>query len=106
MMSIEDKKILENFAKQVRLHFTDARIWAFGSRARGHAAWDSDFDICIVLEQVDSKKDKIIRSIAWEIGFENNRVITTILFDAAQFEHGPMSESTLVANILQGGIAA
>jgi hypothetical protein len=33
-------------------------------------------------------------------------VITTAVFDSAQFERGPMSESTLVATILQEGIAA
>jgi hypothetical protein len=60
----------------------------------------------IVLSEVDQKIDRWIRGIAWEVGFENNRVLTTILFDKAQFEHGLMSESTLVDNILREGISA
>lgn len=106
MISNEDKRILNEFSRQVRRHFHGARIWAFGSRARGNATWDSDFDICIVLEHVDADTNQRIRDIAWEIGFENERVITTIILDSEQFDKGPMSESTLVRNILQGGIAA
>jgi predicted nucleotidyltransferase len=106
MMSKEDRKILNEFTSRVREKFSDARVWAFGSRARGGATWESDFDIFIVLSEVDKKTDRWIRDLAWEVGFENDRVITTVLLDRAQFEHGPMSESTLVANILREGISA
>ena len=106
MMSKEDRKILKKFKARVHERFSDARIWAFGSRTRGDATWDSDFDIFIVLSEVDQKIDRWIRGIAWEVGFENDRVITTVLIDKEQFEHGPMSESTLVANILREGLSA
>jgi hypothetical protein len=33
-------------------------------------------------------------------------VIVPICFASAEFEHGPMSESTLVTNILHDGVAA
>ncbi len=106
MMSKEDRKILKKFKARVHERFSDSRIWAFGSRTRGDSTWDSDFDIFIVLSEVDQKIDRLIRGIAWEVGFENDRVITTVLIDKEQFEHGPMSESTLVANILREGLSA
>lgn len=106
MMSEQDRSILDQFTSRVRERFQDARIWAFGSRARGNATWESDFDICIVLNQVNQETDRWIRDIAWEVGFENERVITTVVFDFDQFENGPMSESTLVANVLQEGAAS
>ena len=106
MMSDQDRRILDQFTSLVRERFPDARIWAFGSRARGNATWESDFDICIVLNQVNQETDRWIRDIAWEVGFENERVITTVVFDFDQFENGPMSESTLVANVLQDGVAS
>lgn len=106
MMSEQDRSILDQFTSLVRERFPDARIWAFGSRARGNATWESDFDICIVLNQVNQETDRWIRDIAWEVGFENERVITTVVFDFDQFENGPMSESTLVANVLQEGVAS
>lgn len=106
MISIEDKKILDTFSKRVRERLPGARIWAFGSRVRGDATWESDFDVCVVLNQVEPWAERYLRDVAWEIGFENDRVITTIVLDTGQFERGPMSESTLVTNILQEGMAA
>jgi len=106
MMSKEDRKILDIFKARVLERHSDARIWAFGSRARGDATWESDFDIFIVLSEVGHEIDRWIRDTAWEVGFENDRIITTILLDNEQFEHGPMSESTIVANILREGISA
>ena len=106
MMSKEDRKILKKFKARVHERFSDARVWAFGSRARGEATWESDFDMFIVLNHVDWENDRCIRDIAWEVGFENDRVITTVLLDKVQFERGPMSESTIVANILREGISA
>ncbi len=81
MMSKEDRKILKKFKGRVHERFSDARIWAFGSRARGEATWESDFDMFIVLSEVDQKIDRWIRDLAWEVGFENDRVITTVLLD-------------------------
>lgn len=106
MISEEDRKILSEFSLRLLQRFPDARLWAFGSRARGNATWDSDFDFCIVLDNVDSNIDQWIRDLAWEVGFENERVITTVVLDKYQFEEGPMSESTLVANIIKESIAA
>lgn len=106
MISKKDRKILDEFTARVRERFSDAQVWAFGSRARGEATWESDFDLLIVLSDVDQKTERWIRDVAWEVGFENDLVITTVLLDKEQFEYGPMSESTLVANILREGISA
>ena len=106
MLTHEDQGVLTELTARIRERFPGARVWVYGSRARGTAAWDSDFDVCIVLQQVDQEIDRWIRDMAWEVGFENDRVITTVVMDQEEFEHGPMSESTLVGNILQEGVAA
>ena len=106
MMVAADRKILESLAKKIRNIYPSARVWAFGSRARGDATWESDFDVCIVLPQKNESDESVIRDICWEIGFENDRVITTVIIDQSQFNDGPMSESTLLENILREGVAA
>ncbi len=104
MMKKEDCLLVDRFAEKVRSLLPDAAIWIFGSRARGDARSDSDIDLLIVLGKVTPRVDRMIRDIAWEIGFENERVITTVLLEREEFEHGPMSESTLVANVLREGV--
>jgi predicted nucleotidyltransferase len=106
MMAARDRRILDLFAARVRQHFPAARIWAFGSRARGDSTWESDLDVCVVLHQHAPDTDDLIGQIAWGIGFEHELVITPLCFASEEFEHGPMSASTLVTNILQDGVAA
>ena len=51
-MSPEDRRILDLFAVRVRALAPSAAIWAFGSRARGSAHPESDFDLCLVVPEV------------------------------------------------------
>uniref|UniRef100_A0A832A425 Nucleotidyltransferase domain-containing protein n=1 Tax=Desulfacinum infernum TaxID=35837 RepID=A0A832A425_9BACT len=106
MMQEKDRVLLERFAARLRAFYPEAEIWAFGSRARGDAQPDSDLDLLIVLDKVNANLDCIIRDIAWEIGFESECVISTVLLEREEFECGPMSESTLVANVLHEGVRA
>jgi len=52
MLSERDQKILTEFASLVRERFSDARIWAFGSRARGETTQESDLDVCVVVKSL------------------------------------------------------
>jgi predicted nucleotidyltransferase len=105
-MNQDDQVIFTLFAARVRERFPDARLWAFGSRARGGAGWDSDFDICVVVDRLDARADQALSDIAWEVGFARDRVITIVPFSREAFERGPFSESTLVETIRREGIPA
>ena len=106
MMADRDRKILDQFAARVRDQYPDAEVWAFGSRARGDATWESDLDVCVVDDNLTHADEYTIGDIAWEVGFKHGLVIIPICFTREAFKHGPMSASTLVANILREGIAA
>jgi len=106
MMKEKDRKLFQVFARRVRALFPTAAIWSFSSRARGDHMRESDLDCLIVLDSLTPQADRAIRDIAWEVGFESGIVITTVILDRQEFECGPMSESTLVANILREGIPA
>ena len=76
MISDADRDILNLFALRVRERFPEARVWAFGSRARGDVVWDSDFDVCVILDRLDAATDHALSDVAWEVGFSHDRVIT------------------------------
>lgn len=106
-MTVADRQILEAFAAAVRRRWPDARVWAFGSRARGDATRESDMDVCIVISEPVTRSVKDwIGDVAWEVGFAADRIITTIVIERREFEEGPRSISPLVANILREGVAA
>ena len=106
MFSNRDEKIFSQFAAEVRKKFPAAKIWAYGSRVRGDATVESDLDVCVVVDKLDDASDSAIMQIAWQIGFENDVIISTVTYSREEFEDGPCSESGLVQNILIYGIAA
>ncbi|PKN25391.1 MAG: nucleotidyltransferase domain-containing protein [Deltaproteobacteria bacterium HGW-Deltaproteobacteria-21] len=106
MLSSKDKDIVTLFSARIRERFPGARIWAFGSRAKGFATDESDLDVCVVVDTLDEEKDQQILKIAWEVGFENDVVISTVTYSKQDFEEGPCSESPLVQTILDAGVAA
>jgi len=105
-MQEHDRRVLEEFAAKVRLQFPEAQIWAFGSRVRDGATWESDLDVCVVLENLDSDIRETISGIAWEVGFERDLLISTVVFPREMFEHGRCSVSGLVQTIREEGIPA
>lgn len=106
-MDPKDRQILTEFAARVRSVEPRARIWAYGSRARGDAEEYSDFDVCVVLPgQLTFERRQAIGHIAWAVGFDYDRLVTTVVFSEEEFERGPMSAHPLVKNILREGLAA
>ena len=105
-MSIDDRRLLDQFAERVRAHAPSAVIYAFGSRARGTADPESDLDLCVIVPEVTREISDAVGTVAWEIGFEAGRVLAPIMVSADAFERGPLSASTLVANIRREGVSA
>ena len=106
MMSAEDRELLGAFARRVRLVAPSAAIWAFGSRARGAAHLESDLDLLVVVPEATRDLRESVHRSAWEIGFEHRRLLAPVILTAEDFERGPMSASTLVANVRRDGVAA
>ena len=104
-MTPKDARILDEFAAAVRQRFPGARVWAFGSRARGDSMEDSDLDVCVVVKHLDDGVDDEISHIAWEVSFEHSAVVCPVAFSTEEFERGPCSQSSIVQNILQEGVA-
>ena len=104
-MNDYDNQVLQEFVRRLRSRFPDARVWAFGSRVRGDAAPDSDLDVCIVVDRLDEQRDREISGIAWEVGFVNDVVISTVTFSRQEFAAGPLAVSPIVTSILHDGIA-
>ena len=60
-------QILKEFAEKVQTRYPKARIWLFGSYARGTATKESDLDVCVVLQRFEPEDRLEISDMAWEI---------------------------------------
>ncbi|MCL5278532.1 MAG: nucleotidyltransferase domain-containing protein [Planctomycetes bacterium] len=76
----------------------------FGSRARGDATTGSDLDLFLVVDHIDADLRDRLSEIAWEIGFENDVVLSTFVVTADQLERGPLGVSPIVHQIEKEGI--
>lgn len=105
-MQTKDKELLDLFANRIKDRIANAKIWAFGSRARGEANSDSDFDILVVLPEINSAQKKFISEIAWEISYENEILLAPIVYSFEKFNYPAIQKSSLIQNILREGVAA
>ena len=76
----------------------------FGSRARGDASAGSDLDVFLVVDRIDPDLRERISEVAWEVGFENDVVLSTFVVTVKQLERGPMGVSPIVRQVEQEGI--
>lgn len=80
----------------------DLRV--FGSRARGDASPESDLDVFIELEEATPEQRQRISEIAWEVGFEMDRVISTLVTTRDDLERGAMGANPLLLQIEREGV--
>ena len=76
----------------------------FGSRARGEAGDESDLDIFIEVEDITLKQRQKIREIAFDVGFEMDRIISTFVATRKQIEEGPLGANPIMFRIENEGI--
>ena len=97
----------EQFLQEVKRYVHDidprAEVWLFGSRARGDAREDSDWDF-LILTQADLSSGKrwVFSDHLFDIELETGRMISTIVWP--QRERRRYAVTDLYANVMEEGI--
>jgi len=99
-------EILKKFAAKVRAVYPEARIMGFGSYPRGTAGKESDLDVCVVLKAFKPEDRFVISDLAWDVGFDYDILISTIVISEYEYENGAISTSPLIESIRSEGVAA
>lgn len=104
MLSATDRNIATTFKRRLRSVSAVLDMRVYGSRARGDAAPDSDLDIYIELESITPQLRRQISEVAWEVGLEMDRMISTLVVTREQLEHGPMGVNPIILNVQAEGV--
>jgi predicted nucleotidyltransferase len=95
---------VQYFVEQVRaLQPPPDLVVLYGSRARGDARPDSDYDLLIVLPNRKSPVVSALYDIVMEIQLRYIRLFSLLLFSREEFERARARHEAVVRNALQEG---
>jgi predicted nucleotidyltransferase len=104
-MSAVDLTIVHEFKgrAEAALPHRIVRVMLYGSRARGDARPDSDWDIAVFLKGGPSSEDqRILADIGFDLMMEHGDHVQVVPIDAAR----SVEHSSFLKNLYEDGIAA
>jgi len=104
MLKSTDRKIAQEFHQRIVPFISILDFRVFGSRARGEETEESDLDVFIEVETLSPELRQRIFELAWQVGFEMDRVISTIVATREQIQNGAIGANPLIHVVKQEGI--
>ncbi len=90
----------------VRAVEPDAEIILYGSRARGDARTDSDWDLLVLVEgPVDPEREKSIRHRLYEVEWDSGQVLTSVICSRREWNSPLYRAMPFHQNVHRDGIS-
>ncbi|MBI4785691.1 MAG: HEPN domain-containing protein [Chloroflexi bacterium] len=93
-LTAKEKRALDELVVRLRDKYAEqiAQVILFGSRARGDATWESDFDLLIVTKNGGKKLEQALDRFIDPIGFEHNLVFAPHVISEKELERKQTKE--------------
>lgn len=105
MLSDEDREVALRFKKRLLesgVPVVELRV--YGSRARGDFSPESDLDVFLIVGELTREIRETISELAWECGFDADKVITTVEFTPDEVLRTPLRVSPFIHAVMEEGV--
>lgn len=104
LMKLQDP-VLESFLQGIRKELPGIRaIYLFGSRARGEAGPDSDYDLLIVTKKKDRLLKDRIYEVVTDVCLQSRRDLSLNFFSGEEFDRLQAIPSRFIQQALSEGV--
>lgn len=94
---------LEPLIARLKEHYQPLQIWLFGSRARGAARADSDWDVAAVLPD-EARSELFDPSTVWRLLHQDEFGADVVVFAKSEFDEDRSTPNTIPFVIAREGI--
>lgn len=87
MTQMTDAEFLQQVKRSILEIDPQAEVWLFGSRARGDAREDSDWDFLVLTDKpVDRSLKNQLRDNLFEVELSSNKIIGSVIHSKTEWE--------------------
>jgi uncharacterized protein len=98
----EDEE-LKRLISAIAAYARPKNILLFGSRARGRAQADSDFDLCVIYEKLPKRNLEVLQDLYRSIFPLGGHAVDLVVYESSRFDEKVNIRGTLEAAILAEG---
>lgn len=103
---MSDKELLEAIKRTVQAFVPDAEVILYGSRARGDAEPDSDWDLLVLTEEeLNGKEQSALRRQLYELEWDTGNVLSPVIESRDLWESPRYRLTSLYESISKEGRA-
>lgn len=100
-----EQQLLDRVRQTIRQAEPEAHLTLFGSRARGEATPESDWDLLIVLDgEVDPQRADAVRHRLYDLALDTDTVLSAIIYSRERWESPRYRATSLHAQVAADGV--
>lgn len=99
---LQSNPVLAELVRRLVPAYEPERVYLFGSRARGEAARDSDYDLLLVVPD-DAPRDRLGSQLAYRLLWGTAVGVDVVVWTRSAFERRARVPASLPATVLREG---